>query len=203
MKHKSSRSKTVRMVQLAVLSAVIIVLQMLSYSILKIGTISISLVLIPVVAGGFALGPASGAFLGFVFGAVTLVGCITGVDVGGNILFTANPFITSLICLGKGVLCAWLPSLLYRALRRRSGAYWVDLVCAGLCPVVNTSVFLAITLLFFRDILTTWAAGTALLTYVIVGLVGINFVVEFCLNIFLAPPVSRALGKVRLSAGEN
>ena len=196
MKQNRSSTKTVRMVQLAVLSAVIIVLQLLSYSILKIGEISISLVLVPVVAGAFALGPASGAFLGFVFGAVTLVGCISGVDIGGNILLVANPVLTSFLCIAKGTLCGWLPGLLYRALRKRSHAYWTDLVCAALCPVVNTGVFLTITLLFYRDILTAWAGGTALLTYVIVGLVGINFLVELCLNVFIAPPVSRAMNKL-------
>ncbi len=199
MNQTSNNSRTVRMVQLAVLAAIIVVLQMLSYSVLKIGQISVSLVLVPIVAGGIAFGPGAGALLGGIFGVVTLIGCISGIDVGGQILFTANPYLTTLICLAKGILCGWLSALLYAALHRKSEKGWTAMVSAILCPVVNTGVFLVFTLLFFRDILQTWAAGTALLTYVVVGLVGFNFLIELLLNILLAPPVSMVLVRLRKS----
>ena len=53
-------------------------------------------------------------------------------------------------------------------------------------------------LLFFKDTLASWAGGTDLLTYILTGLVGINFIFEFTLNLLLSPlilAVLRALSK--------
>ena len=56
-------------------------------------------------------------------------------------------------------------------------------------------------LLFFKDILTAWAGGTDLLVYIITGIVGVNFVVEFLLNVIVAPilvpPVEDAVKKTK------
>ena len=55
-----------RMVQLAILLAVVVVLQCFLGSI-KVGATSFSVVLVPIVVGALILGPAAGAFLGFAF----------------------------------------------------------------------------------------------------------------------------------------
>ena len=57
------------MVGIAVLAALVVVLQLLS-SVIKIGTVSITLTLIPIVVGAAFYGPGAGAILGTVFGLV-------------------------------------------------------------------------------------------------------------------------------------
>ena len=65
------QSKTKRMVGIALLSAIVIVLQLLG-SFIRFGPVSVSLVLIPIVVGAAMYGPAAGAVLGAVFSMVVL-----------------------------------------------------------------------------------------------------------------------------------
>jgi hypothetical protein len=51
-------------------------------------------------------------------------------------------------------------------------------------------------LVFFKDVLNAWAGGNDLLTYTIVGLVGINFLIELGINVIFAPTVSRIIKAV-------
>ena len=89
------------MVGIAVLAALVVVLQLLS-SVIKIGTVSITLTLIPIVVGAAFYGPGAGAILGTVFGLVVYINSATGADYGGNMVFLANPFLCAVVCIGKG-----------------------------------------------------------------------------------------------------
>ena len=110
----SNTEKTRRMVVLSILTALVIVLQLVASNIL-IGSFPLTLTLVPVVIGSALYGPKAGAWLGGVFGAVVLVMCVVGVDKGGVILWNANPFLTALICVGKGVLAGFCVSLAWLA----------------------------------------------------------------------------------------
>ena len=66
-------------------------------------------------------------------------------------------------------------------------------------PIVNTGLFVLSLLVFFKDILNSWSGGTDLTLYIITGLVGVNFLVEFTINVVAAPfikRVERAIKKV-------
>ena len=67
------QSKTLRLAQLALLAAIIIVLQQIVIPLPGPGNLTLSLVLIPIVVGAVLFGPVSGAILGGVFGAVCLI----------------------------------------------------------------------------------------------------------------------------------
>ena len=179
----------VKRVQVAILMAIIVVLQLLSY-VIKIGTFNLSLVLIPIVVGAVMFGPKTGAWLGFVFGAVVTACCVSGMDVGGAILWNANPFLTAAICLIKGTAAGWVAGLIATAFKN-SRTPWVGIVLAALAaPVVNTGLFLVGLSTCFYDVLVAWAGGQEILYYVIFGLVGINFIIEFALNAILSPTVT-------------
>ena len=70
---KNRGISTEKLVGMAILLAMVVVLQLYGSGI-KIGTVSLSLTLIPIVLGGAVFGPFCGALLGFVFGAVTFAG---------------------------------------------------------------------------------------------------------------------------------
>jgi len=57
-------------------------------------------------------------------------------------------------------------------------------------PVANTGIFIIGMLLFFKDVLASWAGGTNLILYVLSGIVGINFVIEFAVAIVLSPAIA-------------
>ena len=115
MRSYSIGKKTVRMVEMAMLVALVVVLQLISAIIPPIGgTVSITLTLVPVVVGAILFGIKGGAILGASFGAIVLINCITGIDVGGNILWNANPFFTALICFVKGTMAGIVPAFVYK-----------------------------------------------------------------------------------------
>ena len=108
----------VRMTTLAVLTAVVLVLQLTGTTIrIPFLATSVSLVLIPITLGAILLGPLAGAFLGFVFGAVVYVsGGVLGMDPFTLLLFQQHPIITAGICLLKSTVAGFLAGLLYRLL---------------------------------------------------------------------------------------
>jgi uncharacterized membrane protein len=194
----SAKQKTLRTVQLAMLVALVVALQMLSALIPPIGgTVSITLTLVPVVIGGILLGKRAGAILGFAFGIIVMINCINGLDIGGNILWTANPFFTALICLVKGTAAGFCPALFYELICKKqknatAGKKLLATVVASLsAPIINTGLFICGMFLLFKDTLYAWAGDTNVITYIIVVLAGLNFTVEFFVNVILSPAILR------------
>ena len=192
---ETSKQQSQKIAILAIFTAITVVLQFLSYFV-RIGTFNLSLVLIPIVLAGVLYGPRYGAFLGAAFGIVTVIGCITAFDVGGNILFNASPALTVLICMLKATLCGLAAGLVGKALYQVSPTLAV-FAAAVTAPVVNTGLFIIMALIFFRDILYTWAGGTNLLNYVIFGLIGVNFLIELGLNLIFSPSIFRVIKAVK------
>ena len=98
-----NNSKIIRLVELAMLVALVVVLQLLG-SVIKIGPLPMSFVLVPIVIGACLLGAKSGAFLGGVFGVITMIMGIAGIDAFSYLLFTANPAWFIIICLLKAIM---------------------------------------------------------------------------------------------------
>ena len=194
----SAKQKTLKTVQLGLLVALVVALQVVSALIPPIGgAVSITLTLIPVVVGGILLGKRAGAILGFSFGLIVLINCIVALDPGGNILWNANPLFTAIICFGKGIAAGFFPALFYELICREDkaigeGKKFVATVVAALsAPIINTGLFVCGMFLLFKDTLYAWAGGTDIVMYVLFGLAGINFLVEFLINIILSPAILR------------
>ena len=185
--------KVKRMVGVALLMAMVIVLQFVSSSIPPIGgTVSISLVLIPIVLGGAVLGIGAGVILGATFGVVVLINCITGADPGGAMVFQANPVMCVAVVMGKGILAGFLSAFTYKLLKGLNS--YVAMLCAAIvCPVVNTGVFITCMMLFFNDVLAAWAGGSNIIGYVLTALVLCNFVPELLINVVFSPAGQRII----------
>ena len=186
----SNKQKVTNVAILGVFGAVVAVLQLLSYAI-KIGTFNLSLVLIPIVLGAYLYGPKKGAILGGIFGAVVVICCFAGMDAGGYILISANPLLTTAVCMVKGIAAGFVPGIIAKALGKKCSPYLTIILCAISAPIVNTGLFTASMFLFFKDTLTEWAGGTNVVTYAIVGLIGVNFIIEFVVNALAAPSLLR------------
>lgn len=188
MKQKNNLYK---MILIAIFAAVVVVLQVIS-SYVKFGPFSITLTLIPIVVDGMLLGSGWGALFGGLFGVVVYIFCLTGVDPGGAILVGINPFYTAIVCIVKGVAAGFLPAIVFRALRKKN-FYLGAILGTLLAPIANTGLFLVGMFLFFKDTLIAWAGGTDLFLYIVTGLVGINFLVEFLTTLILSPAILRIL----------
>ena len=191
----NNKQKTANIAIIGMFSAVTVVLQLLSYGI-KIGTFNLSLVLIPIVLGAYLYGPKVGAILGGVFGAVVTICCFTGLDAGGYILVSASPFLTSAVCLLKGIAAGLASGLVAKALKAKN-EYLAVVLAALTAPIVNTGLFVGAMFIFFKDILASWAGGANIVTYAITGLVGVNFIIEFTVNAVMAPSLLRIVKAVK------
>lgn len=193
MERNSNRAKIMKMTTLAILVATVLLFQFLG-SFIKIGPTSITLVLVPIVLGGILLGPSSGAFLGLIFGAMTLWAGISGTDAFTNILFTSQPYATTAICIGKAVLAGFIPALAYRAVSQINKIF-ATFLAAALAPVVNTGVFVLGALFLVNETLTAnlgafGAEGMTLVYFVIIGCAGFNFIGELIANLILSPVIT-------------
>ena len=179
--------KIKRMVGIALLMAMVIVLQFVGGMIPPIGgTVSISLVLIPIVLGSAVYGPGAGALLGATFAVVTIINCITGTDAGGAMVFQASPVLCILVVAAKSILAGLAAGYVYTLLEKRNG--YIAMLCAAIiCPVVNTGVFVGCMALFFSDVLSAWASGSDVLSYVLMSLILCNFVPEMLINVVFSP----------------
>lgn len=189
------------MVQLAVLLAIVIFLQCFLGSIV-VGTTSFSVVLVPIVIGAIILGPGAGAFLGFAFGLVVLIRGISGQDGFTNLIFQSQPVFTVLICLGKGAAAGWVAGLVYKLLAKLS-AFWASVAAAAAAPIVNTGLFILGGLTLVRGTLeanlTAFGADSVVI-FLVIGCAGVNFLVEFGVNMILSPAIHRIISVVRSKA---
>ena len=188
--------KTVRLTQLSILAALIVVLQLMSYGI-KIGTFNLSLVLIPLVVGGALFGAGAGALLGLIFGVVVIIGCISGMGIGGNILWNVDPLLTALVCLTKGVAAGAAGGAIAALFKKWDKPVLGVILSAIIVPIVNTGLFTLAMWFLFRETLISWAAGQEVVYYIFFGLIGTNFLIEFGLNLILSPVTERIVSAVR------
>lgn len=195
----SSHSRILKMVLLAFFAALIIVLQLFS-GYFKIGPVSISLVLIPIVIGGIISGIGGGAFLGGVFGVICVIMGLSGMDGGTLMLLEINPFLTVLIAIGKGILAGAAGAAVFKLFMKLFGGkvYPSALLASAVVPVVNTGLFFVSAYLVFKDTLIAWAGGSATTFFgIFAALFLINFVVEFALNVVVCPVVATLLSSNR------
>ena len=204
MKTNTNRKKILTMVEMAMLIALVVVLQLISAIVPPIGgSVSITLTLIPVVVGAIIFGYKGGAVLGLSFGVIVLINCITGLDIGGNILWNANPFITATLCILKGVFAGIAASIVYNLIKGKSSIqnrkrnFFAALSAAMIAPIVNTGLFVCGMLLFFMETLQAWAGGSDLASYILLTLAGWNFLIEFLINIILTPSIIRIVDAVK------
>ncbi|WP_405345570.1 ECF transporter S component [Ruminococcus sp.] len=191
----TSKSNVYRLTGLGILTAIIIVLQILT-TFVRFGPFSITLALIPIVVGAAMYGKGAGAYLGAVFSVVVVIMCITGGDVGGFMVWSANPVMCVIMCMLKGTAAGFLAGLLYQLVGKKNQLLGV-ILAALISPIANTGIFIIGMLLFFRETLASWAGGSDLLTYIIMGLTGVNFLVELGVNIVLSPIVVKIIDAVK------
>ena len=187
-KTQDRRKQTQILVFGAILTALVIVLQLLG-SFIRFGMFSISLVLVPIIIGAATCGTKIGTWLGFMFGVAVLVSgdaaSFLAIDVAGTI-------ITVLL---KGALCGLAAGLTYNLFKNRN-QYLAVMASAVVCPVVNTGVFLLGCVLFFFEAVAEWGMSlgfTNTVEYMFLGLAGGNFIFELIINIVLTPVIIRVL----------
>ncbi len=180
----------------AVLMAIVIVLQLLG-SFIRFGPFSVSLVLIPIVIGAAICDAKVSTILGFTFGVAVL---LSG-DAAAFMQF--DVFGTIVTVLLKGTLAGLAAGLVYKALEKVN-IYCAIVVSALVCPIVNSGVFVLGCVVFFFEDLAAWApAGQGTFKYIILGLVGANFIFEVLSNMILSPVVVKVFNVLKKELTNN
>ena len=189
-----NKEKTLRMTELGILLALVVVLQSIS----SLGVVTICLCLIPITLGSMVLDWKGGAILGFAFGLIALFWGIVGKDVFTLYLFTANPAMTIALCIVKGTLAGIVPALLYKWLsgyKYKNSDLVASIVASLSAPIVNTGIF-ALGCMIIKNDVTSVAGQLGVsadnfVTLLFVALIGVNFFVEFGVNAVFSPALNK------------
>lgn len=186
---KKNVFSTKQLTGIAVLVALVIVLQSISTVVPFV--VQLNLALIPIVLGALLFGAGAGALIGFACGVVVLIQVMTVPSTFYTLIWTYDPVVTTLTCLVKTTVAGFVAGLLYQALQRKNKLLAV-FVAAAVVPVINTSLFV-VGCLFMVNSVYQMAGGQNVLTFILVGLVTWNFFFELLANLLIAPALYRVI----------
>ena len=194
------------MTQLALLTAITLVLAYTPIGYLPLGPFNVSFLAVPVCIGAVVMGPGVGAFLGLVFGLTSFGNALSGGSAMGVALLSVSPagyFVQSVV--GR-VLMGLCVGLIFRALSRLTGRSLASYVTAAVCaPLLNTVFYMGLMCLIFYNceyvqnlVATTGAANPILFVLAVVGAQGlIEILVCGVVGTIISKAVDTALGKRR------
>lgn len=200
--------RTKRMVQLALFSAVIVLMAFTPLGYIKTLGLSITLLVVPVSVGAILLGPMAGAILGGVFGITSFIQCF-GFEAFGTMLLGINPIATFLLCMIPRILMGWLTGLVFLGLKkvdhtRSKGVSFTIASLAG--PLLNTILFMTLFVVFFYNTgeiqkLIADNFQTKNVLSFLIAFVGINGLVEAGIGFVLGTAISKSLDVIIKKSG--
>lgn len=171
------------------LTAIVAVLQALCSAIQLNPFTVITLTLAPIIVGSALFGWKAGAWLGAVFGFVTLVSGQAAFFMQFNVVGT---IVTVML---KGILAGAAAGLVYTAIARKNTPKTdlIAVIAAGItAPIVNTGIYiLGCVAFFFNQTIAPGMAdkGVNAWQYIFGFMVGINFPIELGINLVLASAI--------------
>ena len=189
-------SKLGKMTRLAILTAIILIMSFTPLGYLRIGLLSMTLIMIPVAVGAITMGPAVGAFLGAVFGLSSFVQCF-GLDAFGTMLLSLNPvftfFVTMAPRIAMGFCCGWI----FRAFAKKESLRPVGYVVASFsAAALNTLLFMSTLVLLFLPYEGVFAfPDNSFKTIVasVAAMIGVQGLLEALLTTVVGAAVSAAI----------
>ncbi len=197
MNSKTKFFTTKNVVYLAILTALLVVLNLLS-TVFKVIT-NVNLTLIPIVLGALLLGMRGGLILGGISGLMTFLFGVFGVDAFTNILFNNSPVLTFLTCTVKITLAGGVAGLVYGWLKNKN-KYLAVFVASAIVPIINTAVFILGALAMYNVIATNFSEDV--LYFLVITCAGVNFLIELAINLLVAPAIHTVIRVLDKTAGE-
>lgn len=184
--------ETEQLVYFSVFTALVIVLQCLASFVFPNFGISLNLSLVPVVLGAALCNKWTGAWLGFVSAFIILF------DPTTVAFMTFNAPATIFLVLLKGAASGVAGGLVYSLLKEKN-KYLAVILAALTVPFVNTGIFFIGCFAFFYPLIETWAVDTKVISFVITGMIGVNFLIETGINVVLSPTITRLIDIIKKS----
>ncbi len=195
MSQKTNMSaKTLKMIQLALLTAIIVLMAFTPVGFIRTPGLEITLIGIPVVVGAVLLGPSGGAILGAVFGLCSFLQCF-GMSPFGAVLLGINPFWTFVVCFVPRTLMGWLSALIFKGLRKVDKTRFFSFLAACLGgALLNTILFMSALMLFFgqSEYILSMQGSMNVFVFVL-AFVGVNGLIEAIVCAVVGTAISKAL----------
>ena len=158
--------------------------------------------LIILVIAAIFLGPLAGMLIGCVSGAVTAIQVLTVPSFFNTFLVTVNPIAACVISVIKTAVAGLLVGFVYRLMNKLCKFSLINtLVSSALCPVVNSGIFAVGMFAFFSDALladATLSTYGSVLAIVFVGLIEVNFIVEFIVTTLISPALCKTITAAKI-----
>ena len=188
MKNMNTRTLT----RVALLVAIELVMKAVGLGSVPMGPLYMSFLTLPIAVGAITMGPAVGAILGGVFGAVSFYDAITGASAMTGALFQVSPLNTFILCVGMRVLMGLCVGLIFSGLKRfdKPGTW---------SYILSTLFFMGYIVLAFygcdyvQNLVSVKGAANPFMFVVL--LVGVQGVAEFLVSGILGGIVARAVAK--------
>ena len=198
MSKTAKTAKILRLTQLSVLVALLLIFGFTNIGYIKIGVIEITLNIIPVAVGAIVLGPSAGAICGTVFGLTSFWQAVSGMSAFGAMLVNVSPLLTFVLCLVPRILEGLLTGYIFKGLSKVSKSNSIPCAVSGLaCPVLNTLMFVGMFILLFgkTDVFASLYGQSAASNIVafFAWFVGLNGLVEAIAGFVIATAISKAL----------
>ena len=188
---KKTKHRLITLTQLAILTAIIVVMAFTPLGYLRMPGLEITFITIPVVVGAIVMGPGAGAALGAIFGLTSFFQCF-GMSPFGAALLGINPVLTFIVCFVPRTLMGLLTGWIFKAFRKKNFvAFGVSSLSGAL---LNTILFMTALILLFggTDYIQEMQAGANVFAFVI-AFVGINGLVEAIVCFILGAAISKAV----------
>ena len=146
----NNRQKILKMVELAIFIAVIIVMKLTGLSSIPVGPLVMTLTMVPIAIGAMLLGPVAGAILGCVYGFMSFYDAITGASGMTGFFFQTSPVHTFILCVVTRTLVGFLTGLLFLVFKKIDRKkIWCYFAGGLMAPMLNTILFMGYIVLFF------------------------------------------------------
>ncbi len=196
MAKQKSMTKLQYLIRLAVLIAILILLEVTGLGMIRTGGLELTILQIPVIIGAILLGVRAGGILGGVFGLISLWECF-GKSAFGAMLLSISPLGTVVTCLVPrilmGILCALIFQLIYHFTKKI-----LPFVVASLCGALLNTIFFMTSLIFFfysTEYIQgfVYAMGTKSPFTFVLAFIGVQGLIEAVLATVVGAAISKAL----------
>lgn len=209
---KQNKNKIRLMTQLALLTAITLVLAYTPLGYLRIGPFNASFLTVPVCIGAIVMGPGAGAFLGLIFGLTSFGNALTGGSAMGVALLAVSPvgyFVQAVVGRVLMGFCCGLIFLAVRKLDKRGLACYI--VGAVSAPLLNTVFYMGLMCLFFFncEYVQNMASGLGVVNPLsfVLAVVGVQGLIEVAVcgvvGCIVSKAIDAAFGRTGRVAGKT
>lgn len=180
---------------LGILTGLVIVLQLFASAIPMFG-VTLNFSLIPIALAGIMVGVLGGTIVGFVCGVVVFITmAVLGQEPSTAFLFQTDPFVLTVMCIGKTTLAGAVSGLVFKIISKRSRVIAVG-VSSLIIPVINTGVYMLGMVIMkssVAEFLSMDKSTAGVVFAVVFGLIWLNFVLEILINMVFTPVLYRVI----------